>query len=90
VEGGGDDETALFGFLLVDRRRVPLDVGGDLVDRFVGLPVLQWSTWPVTALLFLGFEDFGLNLEAGMSMVIQPLLKSVFGVGFTGKRAVGQ
>ncbi|MEF8902067.1 MAG: hypothetical protein V5A25_12730 [Halovenus sp.] len=54
------------------------------------IPVLRWATWAVTALLFLGFDDFGVDLEAGVGIVVQPLLESVFGIGFTGKRAVGQ
>lgn len=39
---------------------------------------------------FLSFDDLGVDLEAGMIVVVKPLLESVFGVGFTGKRAVGQ
>jgi hypothetical protein len=90
VESGGDDEATLLSLLLVDCRRVPLDVGGDLENRLVGIPVLRWATWAVTTLLFLSFDDLGVDLEAGMVVVVKPLLESVFGVGFTGKRAVGQ
>jgi len=69
---------------------VPLDGGGDLVDRFVGFPVFGRSSWSITTLLVLGFVYFGLDVEAMLVVIVEELVESGFCVGFTGEDAVVQ
>src|SRR5699024_8431957 len=85
-----DHETAGSLFAVGDRRRVPLDAGGDLVDGFVGVPVLRRSSRLVAALLLFGFDDICLEFETGIVVIVEPRLPCFLSVGFTGERAVGQ
>src|SRR5699024_10400287 len=73
-----------------DRRRVPLDAGGDLVDGFVRVPVLRWSSRFVATLLLFGFDDLCVEFEGGIVVIADPRFPHFVSVGFTGERAVGQ
>jgi hypothetical protein len=73
-----------------DRRRVPLDAGGDLKDGFVRIPLLRRSSRFVAALFLLGFDDLCVEFEVGVVVIVEPRLPRFQSVVFTGERAVGQ
>jgi len=73
-----------------DRRRVPLDVGGDCGHRFVGIPVLRWRAWLVTTLLLVCLDDFCVDLETLPLMGFKPRFEFLFCVTLTGEDAVGE